>query len=809
MRTLLGIFNFLIICTVTLNSQILNGEFYVPPYPVPELYYGDEAPELPDQVLNYKLPYFPETFYFQGHIPSCGQASAIYYCLTYEYNRLKNTPADFSSTFAPLYTYFFLNYGDNDYGASSFDSWNIVKNQGNPFLNDCPEYCYLNNNDLMERLPIWMSGYDKYYRAMQNKISGYYSLDVSTDEGLRLLQHYLNDHLRQESSGGTAIIYGYTGNISWSIDSVLNPDSFTYTVYDLYNSATHSMAIVGYYVNQRIDFNEDGYISDSLDTNGDSLIDFRDNEKVLWVLANSYDTIPNLYLFKYCLLAECFNGKVFLPVPDTSYKPSLTTKIRLTHPLRGFIKISVGISSNLNSEIPEHIIDFPVFNFQGGPLPMQGDDTVANPEAIEFGLDISPILQYIENDEIAKLFLIVDNASFIDGVLTYFSIIRYDSGNPVEFAATINDTLLPKKSCTKFSVNVPLVSNFDESKLRIDSDNLYIITDTSNNNIFISAIGGTPPYSFYKYREDEYSQQLCSYPYEIDPYTNTSIFYDSLVIANTAIPFAGETFDTVIFGKKGNILFRTEEPPNSKKYPYQYYPHIPLYDMEIRNFYPDQLNFSRRYGYDDTCSYFYHYGYAKNKTVINNNGIIQLGYTTTSADWHHSSYVRTRSKTYYSNLLPYSYQSEYKSAIFYPVPDTSGISVSREGEISLNSNIPSGVYKTYVLVIDSVGDKATKLINIEVSNSAILNHLPILTSVFPNPAKNELFIEFENNKIENVTIDIVNSIGEKVYSGNFVSNIGQNTLKIPLKSNNFGCGYYIGKLKTGNEINLFKFVIIE
>ena len=108
-----------------------------------------------------------------------------------------------------------------------------------------------------------------------------------------------------------------------------------------------------------------------------------------------------------------------------------------------------------------------------------------------------------------------------------------------------------------------------------------------------------------------------------------------------------------------------------------------------------------------------------------------------------------------------------------------------------------------------MGDKATKLINIEVSNSAILNHLPILTSVFPNPAKNELFIEFENNKIENVTIDIVNSIGEKVYSGNFVSNIGQNTLKIPLKSNNFGCGYYIGKLKTGNEINLFKFVIIE
>ncbi|HQL70083.1 MAG TPA: hypothetical protein PLA77_04585, partial [Bacteroidales bacterium] len=114
-------FTFFSIVNTEVISQVLDGPFYIPPYPVPEIYYTENAPELPEKVLNYKLPYFPQQFYNQADVPSCGQASAIYYCMTYEFNRIKNQAANPSNTFSTLYTYFFLNYGNNYFGASSFD----------------------------------------------------------------------------------------------------------------------------------------------------------------------------------------------------------------------------------------------------------------------------------------------------------------------------------------------------------------------------------------------------------------------------------------------------------------------------------------------------------------------------------------------------------------------------------------------------------------------------------------------------------------------------------------------------------------
>ncbi len=795
-------------------SQILNGQFYVPPYPVPNLYYSENVPELPAQVLNYNLPYFPQQFYDQGSVPSCGQASAIYYCLTYEYNRLKNTPADSTSTFAPLYTYFFLDYGDNWYGASSFDSWNIVKNQGNPFVNDFPEYLIDEQYDF-DRLPVWMNGYDKYYRSMKNRISGYYSLDVKTDEDLKILQHYLHDHLRQESSGGSAIVYCSPKNYGISTDTVFNNWWITF-VYSLESYMTHSLTLVGYYQNTTRDFNNDGMITDSLDINEDGNIDFHDNEKILWVLANSADNTSSwnsstsIFVFKYDLLSECFNGQVFLPVPDTTYQPELTAKIRISHPLRGLLKISAGISSDINSDVPEYSIDLPIFNFQGGFLNMQGDDTVPNSETIEIGLDISELLKFPENDGISKVFLTVDNAAFLNGSLDYFSVIRYDQEIPSEYIAVIEDSLLPAKRTTRFSVNLPIHSRFDENILRIESESLYSFSDGDTLQAVITASGGTPPYTFYKYREDEYSQQLSSEPYVIDYFENTTPKNDSLFVADPSVIFAGETFDTLIIGKKGNILFRTEEPSYSKLYPYQYYSEIPLFDMEIKNYYPGKIDFWRRFRIDDTCVNFYHSQSARIKTSINNTGVISLGYTSIANDWYHSSYLKTRCYTYFSDLLPYSYNSDFKSAIFYPVPDESGINISGDGTISLNSNLQSGNYKTNVLLVDSKGDKSVKLINFEISGNRdeLVENIG-LVSVFPNPAKDVIFVEFKSSKSQDVVVEITNSLGQVVFSEKHACVPGKNTYMIPLDKSGIDCGYYIGSIKYQNKNDRFRFVVIN
>jgi hypothetical protein len=53
----------------------------------------------------------------------------------------------------------------------------------------------------------WMSGYENYYHAMQNRIYDAFSIDVSTIEGLNILKHYLHDHLEGSPYGGIASYY--------------------------------------------------------------------------------------------------------------------------------------------------------------------------------------------------------------------------------------------------------------------------------------------------------------------------------------------------------------------------------------------------------------------------------------------------------------------------------------------------------------------------------------------------------------------------------------------------------------------------
>lgn len=805
---------FLTLIFNSLYSQILDGNFYVPSYPVPDIYNSENEPELPDMVLNYKLPYFPQQFYDQGTVPSCGQASAIYYCLTYEFNRLMNTQADSSSTFAPLYTYFFLNYGNNYYGVSSFDSWNIVKSQGNPFIKDFPEINFTNDNNEIDKLPIWMNGYDKYYRTMKNRISGYYSLDASTDQELKILQHYLHDHLRQEQTGGTAIIYANPKVMCWSNDTILSANRHVTVMNDIdttHEPNSHSMAIVGYYQNTRYDFNEDGIISDSIDTNGDGIVDFRDNEKILWVMANSSDTSPDIFLFKYSLLANCFAGQVFIPVPDTAYMPELTAKIRLKHPIRGLIKLSMGISENITSNVPEHTIDFPIFNFQGGILPMQGDDTLPNSETIEIGLDISPLMQFIRNDGTAKIFLNIDNASHIDGSLEYFSVFCNDMDTSTEHVAIANDTLIPAKHTSRYYLTQPLKSRFNDSILLIESDSLYTFINGENHQVLISATGGTPPYKFYKYRENEYIQQLSTVPSDDNPGDNSSLLPDSILNVVWPVNFAEETFDTVIITKNGYIIFRSEEPSVAERYPYEYFSDIPLNDMEIKQFYPDSRSHTRRINLTDSCINIQHYGARHfSKTIIKTNGIIQFeNHPAPIDDWYHSSYLRTHCFTYYSELLPLAYQSPYNSVIYYPVPDTSQIYIDESGIINLNNNLPAGDYQIYVLVIDSKGERSVKQIPVKIiENSVEEIHEPDLLVIYPNPVSDEFTIELKNIKNDKVLIEIANSLGETEFAETFHISQGENTIRLSVKKLGLSDGVYIGKILDGSKSNWFRFVVM-
>ncbi len=49
-----------------------------------------------------------------------------------------------------------------------------------------------------------MSGYEKYDRAMQNRVIQNYSIQVGTPEGVNLLKRYLYDHFDGSAFGGLA-----------------------------------------------------------------------------------------------------------------------------------------------------------------------------------------------------------------------------------------------------------------------------------------------------------------------------------------------------------------------------------------------------------------------------------------------------------------------------------------------------------------------------------------------------------------------------------------------------------------------------
>ena len=94
MQTKLFATLFLLAICLSSIAQIVADTFNVPNYPIPEIYFTDEAPELPDNVWNHKLEYFPQYYYHQHNLPNCGQASGHFNCMTYEFNRLYKRAAD-------------------------------------------------------------------------------------------------------------------------------------------------------------------------------------------------------------------------------------------------------------------------------------------------------------------------------------------------------------------------------------------------------------------------------------------------------------------------------------------------------------------------------------------------------------------------------------------------------------------------------------------------------------------------------------------------------------------------------------------
>ena len=262
------------ILTISQNVQPLTVQdslylISLPKLKLPESYRGKELPPTHDNSTN---QYFRPIFSQESH-PNCMQSSRIAYAFTYEIDRLRNAPADLPEN--QYTTHFSWNFFNNIwYGVNYLHTHEVLKRNGTPNLIDYDGF-YTGGSGR------WMTGYDKYHRTMQNRLDEVYTIDVSTEEGLLTLKHWLYDHLEESPIGGVA---NFIACSPWNYMPLPEgtPEAGKKVIAGFCPEALHGMTIVGWNDSIRIDYNGDTRYTTDMDITGDGVIDLQDWDCLLY-----------------------------------------------------------------------------------------------------------------------------------------------------------------------------------------------------------------------------------------------------------------------------------------------------------------------------------------------------------------------------------------------------------------------------------------------------------------------------------------------------------------------------------------------
>ncbi|HSN50349.1 MAG TPA: hypothetical protein VLR52_03880, partial [Bacteroidales bacterium] len=458
---------------------------------------------LPVSVDNSQHKFFPGIL-DQGYNMTCQQFAGVSYLFAYEINRLRNVSAsEPENQYPEKYTYNFMNGGNAENGVSFFYSWDAIKRQGHPGADVFPGIDTLSSYG-------WMTGYDKYYSAMKNRLKQVYSIPVNTEEGILTLKHYLFNHLDGSSTGGIAVL-GTSANFYGNIQPIPegSPEAGKGILTGFFPLATHGLTIVGYNDSIRFDLNADGRYTNDLDITGDGIVNPKDWEKGAYRVANSYgitweDSGYCWMMYRAFALdydeglsgwtSTCgvWNEAVYTLEPIADYIPLLTIKVSLNHTRRNMISVKAGISANAASQLPEYIMEFPIWDYQGGEMPLN----VMHPElpAMEAGFDITPLLSYVEPGKACRLFFILDENdpdNKATGAIETVSFISYLNGTSV-IPAGDTDVAITNNSSTLLSA----VFTPEFNKVRITNEDLPPYIPLQPYSFQMQAEGGTPPYNW-------------------------------------------------------------------------------------------------------------------------------------------------------------------------------------------------------------------------------------------------------------------------------------------------------------------------
>ncbi len=557
----------------------------------------DSPTTLPWKVDNSTLPYLRPVFTQTG--ASCGQASAVAYNFGYEMCLARNESADTSVHQYPThFAYNFENGGDAYFGVSYFHSFEILKKCGTMNVSDY--------GGLADDGKRWISGYNVYRNAMSNRIEDVYTIKTNTYKGILTLKNWIYNHLGNSIIGGVASFYAGSPYNSQPI-AAGTPEAGKHIMVNFPIPAAHAMCIVGYNDSVRFDFNHDGQYTNHIDLTGDGIVDVRDWEIGAFKFVNSYGVDPfaggidsGFCYMMYKTLAETYdnggiwNTCVHVIIPKPAYQPKLALKVKLKHNRRGSVKVSAGIGSNTNSYIPEHEIDFPIFDYQGGNHFMQGYETNDTMQIIEFGLDITPLLSYCKKNTSKTIFLLVDEndpSGQSSGKILSASIMDYTGSQVVEIPFNIDTE--PIKDNTRTCVVKTYTSKNEKIEINTTQIPPFVVGQAYETTL--SASGGNPPYSW----------SVVKNYYQQNNHTEFQAFVGTKIVASQAsdsvmpvalpfgFPFYGKVYDTVYVNMNNGYLQFTKD-----KIPWPYYNDelplfrsykliLPLSNQFVNSFLPD------------------------------------------------------------------------------------------------------------------------------------------------------------------------------------------------------------------------------
>lgn len=503
--------------------------------------------ELPRVVDNSATPFMRPLIAQVGL--ECGQASSIGIQFTYEINAKRKVPGNLpENQYATHFTYNFLNGGSNA-GINYNESFEIVKYAGNPSVSD---YGGMATGGASR----WMTGYDKYLNAMKNRVENVYMIKTNTIEGLNTLRNWIFDHGVGSESGGMASFYSQFTSPPNTFPAG-SPEAGKHVITQWGSSPNHAMTIVGYHDDIRWDYNGDGQFTNHIDLNGDGIIDVRDWEIGGFKMANTYGSIggwgdQGFSYMMYKTVADAtnqggiWNNQVIVAEVRESYVPWLTAKVSLTYPCRNKLKLMAGVALDPLATEPEFVLNYPMFDFQGGCHPMQGSGSSTT---IEIGLDLNPLLNYINQAETAKFFFMVvenDASNSSNGTINSVELIDYTGDTPLTIAATLSNVAIQNNTVTYVPVNhlvsVPAVT--------IMADEIPPFPLYTNSSVQLQAQGGSAPY--YWYMMDDYAsiESTAAFP---------SGLGQPLVVSNNADGSASLElpFEFPYYGKLYNKLFIT------------------------------------------------------------------------------------------------------------------------------------------------------------------------------------------------------------------------------------------------------------